>query len=182
MKQQSDFAIFGGGCFWCTEAIFQDLNGVEHVESGYSGGHVENPTYEQVCQKTTGHAEVIKIFFDAAVISYEKLVELFFLTHDPTTPNQQGNDKGPQYRSVIYFRDENQKMLAEKGMQAIEEAGVWGNKIVTEIEPLTNYYPAEDYHQNYFKRTGNKNPYCTYVVGPKVAKFKSKFASLIKEV
>ncbi len=181
MNQQSNLkeAIFGGGCFWCTEAIFQDLKGVEKVESGYSGGHVEHPTYEQVCTKTTGHAEVIKISYDSSIISYAKLLEIFFLTHDPTTPNQQGNDKGPQYRSVIYYQDEAEMQAAESGLKAIEEAAVWPNKIVTEIGPLINYYAADDYHQNYYKRTGNNNPYCTYVVGPKVAKFKQKFADLL---
>jgi len=173
-------ATFGGGCFWCTEAVFQDLKGVQSVESAYSGGHVDNPSYEQICSKTTGHAEVIRINFDANVITYQELLEIFWVTHNPTTPNQQGNDKGPQYRSVIYYHDDEQKAIAEASMQAATEAGVWDAPIVTEIAPLINYFPAEDYHQNYYKKVGARNPYCTFVISPKVAKFKKLFADKLQ--
>ena len=180
MSNNTAQAIFGGGCFWCTEAIFQDLKGVHHVESGYSGGNVENPTYEQICGKETGHAEVIKITYDPAIISYENLLEVFWATHDPTTPNQQGNDKGPQYRSAIFYETEEQKSLAKKSLADTDASDLWPNPIVTEVSPLINYYPAEQGHQNYFKRIGNKNPYCTYVINPKVAKFKAKFGEKVK--
>ncbi len=173
-------AIFGTGCFWCTEAIFQDIKGIESVVSGYAGGHVENPTYEQVCTKTTGHAEVVHITYDPSVISYRELLEIFWVTHDPTTLNRQGNDIGPQYRSAIFYQNEEQHQLALASKKAIEESGVWDNPIVTEITPLTNYYEAEEYHQNYFKRVGERNPYCVYVVSPKVQKFKKLFADRLK--
>jgi len=180
MSNNTAQAIFGGGCFWCTEAIFQDLKGVHHVESGYSGGHVKNPTYEQICGKETGHAEVIRITYDPAIISYENLLEVFWATHDPTTPNQQGNDKGPQYRSAIFYENEEQKSIAEKSLADTDASDLWPNPIVTEVSPLINYYPAEQGHQNYFKRIGNQNPYCTYVINPKVAKFKAKFGEKVK--
>lgn len=173
-------ATFGTGCFWCTEAIFQDLKGVHHVESGYSGGHVENPTYEQICAKQTGHAEVVRIDFDETIISYADLLEIFWRTHDPTTPNRQGNDVGPQYRSAIFYHDEQQEQIALASKQAVEEIQLWPNPIVTEISSLINYYPAEDYHQNYYKRVGARNPYCTFVVSPKVEKFKKLFAEKLK--
>jgi len=174
-------ATLGGGCFWCVEAVYQDLKGVLKVESGYSGGHVENPTYEQICGKQTGHAEVIQITFDAAIISYQELLEIFWVTHNPTTPNQQGNDKGPQYRSVIYYHDKVQKELAEKSMDAASEAKIWDDPIVTEIAPLINYFAAEDYHQNYYKKVGTRNPYCTYVIAPKVEKFKKLFGEKLQK-
>ncbi len=174
-------ATLGGGCFWCTEAVFQLLNGVESVVSGYSGGYVVNPTYEQICTKTTGHAEVIRITYDPAIISFEILLEVFWATHDPTTPNQQGADKGPQYRSVIYYENEEQKAVAEKSLAETDASDLWPNSIVTEIAPLINYYPAEAGHQNYFQRVGNQNGYCTYVINPKVAKLKAKFADKLKE-
>ena len=173
-------ATLGGGCFWCTEAVFQDLNGVVAVESGYSGGHVENPTYKEVCSKTTGHAEVIRISFDPSVISFSELLDVFWVTHNPTTPNQQGNDKGPQYRSVIYFENEQQKLDAEKSLAETDASNLWPNPIVTEIGPLINYYAAEPGHQNYFKRIGNQNPYCTYVINPEVEKLKAKFSDKLK--
>ena len=173
-------ATFGTGCFWCTEAIFQELKGVQSVESGYAGGHVEHPTYEQVCAKTTGHAEVVRIVFDADVISYQQLLEVFWVSHDPTTLNRQGNDVGPQYRSAIFYHDAEQQAIALASQKAVEEAGVWDDPIVTEITALNNYFPAEEYHQNYFKRVGARNPYCVYVVSPKVQKFKKLFADKLK--
>jgi len=180
MSNNTAQAILGGGCFWCTEAIFQDLKGVQGVESGYSGGHVDNPTYEQICGKETGHAEVIKITYDPTIISYEDLLEVFWSTHDPTTPNQQGNDKGPQYRSAIFYETEDQKAIAEKSLADTDASDLWPNPIVTEVSPLINYFPAEQGHQNYFKRIGNQNPYCTYVINPKVAKFKAKYGEKMK--
>ena len=174
-------ATFGTGCFWCTEAVFNQVNGVQSVVSGYSGGHVENPTYEQVCGKESGHAEVVRITFDAEIISYEKLLEMFWRSHDPTTLNRQGNDVGPQYRSAIYYHNEEQRMLASASKSAADKAKLWEDPIVTEISPLINWYPAEDYHQKYFERVGERNPYCTFVVGPKVKKFKELFeAYLVK--
>ncbi len=180
MSNNTAQAILGGGCFWCTEAIFQDLKGVHALESGYSGGHVDNPTYEQICGKETGHAEVIKITYDPSIISYEDLLEVFWATHDPTTPNQQGNDKGPQYRSAIFFENEDQKAIAEKSLADTDASDLWPNPIVTEVSPLINYFPAEQGHQNYFKRIGSQNPYCTYVINPKVAKFKAKYGEKLK--
>lgn len=177
----TDTATFGAGCFWCVEAIFQRLEGVLHVESGYAGGHVKNPTYEQVCQKNTGHAEVCQIVYDPAKISYEELLEVFWKTHDPTTPNRQGNDVGPQYRSVIFYHNEQQKQLAEKYKAALEAEKVFDKPIVTEIVPLNgNYYKAEAYHQNYY----NNNPYqgyCAFVIAPKLEKFQKIFKHKLKK-
>ena len=173
-------ATFGNGCFWCTEAVFQRLKGVEKVTSGYSGGHVKNPTYEQVCDKTTGHAEVIQITYDADVISFKELLEVFWKTHDPTTPNQQGNDIGPQYRSAIFYHNESQRELAETYKKKLDESGAFRAPIVTEITKFDAFYPAENYHQNYF----NLNPrqgYCSFVIAPKVEKFKAAFADKLKE-
>lgn len=173
-------ATFGGGCFWCTEAVFQRLKGVEKVVSGYSGGHVANPTYEQVTGKKTGHAEVIQITYDPNLVEYKDLLEVFWKTHDPTTLNQQGADKGPQYRSVVFYHDEEQKEIAEKYKKKIDESKYFSRPIVTEISPLTNFYGAEDYHQNYFNLNG-RNPYCQAVVASKVAKFKEIFADKAKD-
>lgn len=173
-------ATFGSGCFWCTEAFFQRLNGVEKVVSGYSGGHVVNPTYEQICGKGTGHAEVVQITYDADVISYKELLEVFWKTHDPTTPNQQGNDIGPQYRSVVFYHNDRQRELAETYKQKLDEAGAFRAPIVTEISQFDTFYPAEDYHQNYY----NLNPrqgYCSFVIAPKLDKFKAAFADKLKE-
>lgn len=173
-------ATFGGGCFWCTEAVFQRLKGVEKVVSGYSGGHVENPTYEQVCEKNTGHAEVIQVTYDPSVVEYKELLEVFWKTHDPTTKNQQGNDIGPQYRSVIFYHDEKQKELAELYKEKLDKSRLFSRKIVTEISPLKNFYSAEGYHQNYY----NDNPsngYCQYVVASKVAKFRQIFGDKAKD-
>lgn len=172
-------ATFGNGCFWCTEAVFQQLKGVDKVESGYAGGHVENPTYEQVCSATTGHAEVLQITYDPQQISYEELLRVFWETHDPTTLNRQGNDVGPQYRSVIFYHNEEQKQLAENYKLSLDQSGAFDDPIVTAIEPLTNYYPAEKYHQDYFLRNGNQ-PYCAFVVRPKVEKFRKVFKDKLK--
>lgn len=174
-------ATFGTGCFWCTEAVFDTVEGILEVKSGYSGGHVKNPTYEMINTKTTGHAEVVRIKFDAEKIQYATLLEMFWRSHDPTTLNRQGNDVGPQYRSVIYFHDEQQKEIAEASKQAAQAAGIWPDPIVTEIAPLINFYPAEDYHDKYYERVGSRNPYCTYVVSPKVKKFKELFQDKLKQ-
>jgi peptide-methionine (S)-S-oxide reductase len=159
--------------------VFQDLEGVEKVESGYAGGHVEHPTYKQVCTGTTGHAEVLQITYDPEKISYEELLEVFWMTHDPTTPNRQGNDVGPQYRSIIFYHNEEQKQLAEKYKQELDASGAFGNPIVTTIEPLPTFYPAEDYHQNYFNTHGHE-PYCSFVIRPKVDKFRKVFQEKLK--
>lgn len=174
-------ATLGGGCFWCTEAIYERTEGIVAVESGYSGGHVENPTYEQVCTKTTGHAEVIRIQYDPAVITYAEILDIFWRTHNPTTLNRQGNDVGPQYRSVIFYHNDEQRQIAEKSLAETDASDLWSDPIVTVIEPLTNYYVAEDYHQNYFKNNGDKNPYCMFVVKPKVEKFEKQFKDRLKK-
>jgi peptide-methionine (S)-S-oxide reductase len=170
--------VLGGGCFWCTEAVFQRVEGVSSVVSGYAGGHVANPTYEQVSAGNTGHAEVDEITFDPSVISLHDILEIFFVTHDPTTPGRQGNDVGPQYRSVVLYSDPEQKQAAEDEIKEIKD--FWPNPIITEIVPLDKFYRAEDYHQNYF----NNNPqqgYCQVVINPKLAKLRQKFASKLKK-
>jgi len=164
----------GGGCFWCLEAVYQQLRGVEKVESGYSGGAVHLPTYEQICTGTTGHAEVVRIHFDPAVVSYRDLLEIFFTIHDPTTLNRQGNDVGTQYRSVIFFHDEQQKKMAEEVMASM--ATVWDAPLVTEVKMAPVFYLAEDYHQNYY-RQHPQQAYCAFVVAPKVAKLRKTFAT-----
>ena len=174
-----DTATFGTGCFWCTEAIFERLNGVVKVISGYTGGSVVNPTYEEVCTGTTGHAEACSIIYDSAVISYDELLEVFWKTHDPTTLNRQGNDVGTQYRSAVFYHSEQQKLLAEHYKAAINESGAYPNPIVTTIEPYSTFYTAEGYHQNYY----NANPgqmYCRYVIQPKVEKFEKIFKDKLK--
>lgn len=178
MNDQAN-ATFGNGCFWCTEAIFQELNGVQEVQSGYSGGELENPSYNEVCSGTTGHAEVLRITYDPRVISYEELLEVFWKTHDPTTLNRQGADVGTQYRSVIFFHNDDQKKLAEEYKAKLDSSGAFGNPIVTEISPLKNFYPAEDFHAAYYQRNGNQ-PYCSFVIGPKVQKFREVFAHKLK--
>ena len=172
-------ATLGGGCFWCLEAVFEHLRGVESVVSGYAGGHVPNPTYEQVCGKDTGHAEVVRVTFDPAVVSYREVLEVFFATHDPTTPNRQGNDVGPQYRSVIFYHSEEQRQTAERLIRELTDEKVFPGPIVTQIAPLTNFYPAEDYHQGYY-RSNPSQSYCAYVVTPKVVKFRKLFADKLK--
>jgi peptide-methionine (S)-S-oxide reductase len=172
-------ATLGGGCFWCLEAVYLGLKGVAAVKSGYAGGHVANPTYEQVCGKKTGHAEVVRVDFDPAVVSYTDLLRVFFTIHDPTTPNRQGADVGPQYRSIILTHSDAQAETAREVMAEIDKAGIWGGKLVTEVEPLTVFWPAEPEHDDYF----NRNPfsgYCRAVVAPKVQKFRKSFADRVK--
>ena len=173
-------ATFGSGCFWCTEAIFENLNGVTSVVSGYAGGQVENPTYEAVCTGTTGHAEVTQITYDPNLISFDELLEVFWKTHDPTTLNRQGNDVGPQYRSVIFYHNEEQRELAEKYKAELDKSGAWDNPIVTEITAYTNFYPAEKYHQNYYESNPNQG-YCAFVIAPKLEKFKKVFKDKLKQ-
>lgn len=174
-----DTATFGEGCFWCTEAYFQRLNGVDKVLSGYGGGFVENPTYEQVCDKNTGHIELCRIIFDPSKISYDELLEVFWKTHDPTTKDQQGNDKGPQYRSAIFYHDQIQKDKAEKYKAELDKSGAWANPIVTIIEPFKNFYPAENYHQDYYNNNQNQG-YCRFVIQPKLEKFEKVFKAKLK--
>lgn len=168
-------ATFGGGCFWCTEAIFRELQGVTAVVSGYSGGQVQNPSYEQVCAGRTGHAEVIQITFDPKLVSFEELLEVFWRTHDPTTLNRQGHDVGPQYRSVIFYHNEQQRQLAEEYKKKLNASGAFAAPVVTEIRPFDAFYPAEDYHQRYYERNG-RQPYCQFVIRPKLEKFRQVFA------
>ncbi|MHA2352069.1 MAG: peptide-methionine (S)-S-oxide reductase MsrA [Candidatus Thorarchaeota archaeon] len=170
---------FGSGCFWCTEAVFQQLKGVASVVSGYSGGHVERPSYEQVTTGRTGHAEVCQVQFDPEQISFEDMLEVFFNTHDPTTLNRQGNDVGTQYRSVIFYQSQEQKEIAERMKAELEKSGTWKNPIVTEIVPFENFYPAEDYHQNYFRNNPNQG-YCRMVIAPKLDKFEKVFKLKIR--
>lgn len=172
---QLEKATFGTGCFWCTEAIFQNLRGVETAVSGYSGGQVPNPTYQQICTGQTGHAEVLQITYDPTIISFAELLEIFWRTHDPTTLNRQGADVGTQYRSAIFYHDETQRETAVASKAAVEAAHLWPNPIVTEITPLSDFYPAEDYHQNYFNNNTSQ-PYCRMVIDPKVQKFRKAYA------
>ncbi|MCS6821849.1 MAG: peptide-methionine (S)-S-oxide reductase MsrA [Microscillaceae bacterium] len=173
-------ATFGAGCFWCVEAVFQRLEGVEAVYSGYMGGHVENPTYKQVCTGTTGHAEVCRIVYNPEKVSYETLLEVFWAIHDPTTLNRQGNDIGTQYRSVIFYHNDEQKRLAEKAKRELEAAKIFDNPIVTEITPASTFYKAEDYHQNYYNLNSSQ-PYCVYVAKPKIDKFYKLFKDKAKK-
>ena len=168
-------ATFGAGCFWCVEAVFRELQGVEKIASGYTGGTVPNPTYEQVCTGRTGHAEAIQITFDPAVISYEELLEVFWKTHDPTTLNRQGNDAGTQYRSAIFYHSDAQRQAAEKSKAALGASGYYKSPIVTEIAAATEFYPAEAYHQDYYMNNPAQ-PYCRVVIAPKVEKFRQQFA------
>lgn len=174
-------AVFGGGCFWCTEAVFKELAGVEGVTSGYSGGDsaLRNPTYEEVSTGTTGYAESIRVLFNSEKISYGELLEVFWNTHDPTTPDRQGPDVGTQYRSVIFYRDENQKKSAEDSKKQAEKSGKWNNPIVTQIVPLQKFFPAEEYHQNYFEKN-SPAPYCQVVIAPKIEKLRKDFKNKIK--
>lgn len=172
-------ATFGAGCFWCVEAIFERLEGVYNVESGYSGGHVTNPTYQQVTSGRSGHAEVIRFEYNPEVISYEQLLEVFWHTHDPTTLNRQGNDVGTQYRSAIFYHNNNQKEIALASKVKTDASDLWDNSIVTEVSPLINYYRAEDYHQDYFNNNPNAG-YCSVVIAPKVRKFMREFSHLLK--
>jgi peptide-methionine (S)-S-oxide reductase len=169
----------GEGCFWCTEAFFQRINGVISVESGYGGGFVENPTYEQVCDKNTGHVEIAKIVFDPAIVPFKDILEVFWKTHDPTTLDRQGNDVGPQYKSVIYYVSEAQKTEALAYKEALDKSGAFDSPIVTTIEPFKNYYPAENYHQNYYNNNTNQG-YCRFVIAPKLEKFEKVFKEKLK--
>jgi len=173
----TDIATLGGGCFWCLEAVYQQVKGVQAVESGYTGGQVQDPTYEQVCEGTTGHAEVVRVTFDPDIIGYRELLEIFFTIHDPTTVNRQGNDVGSQYRSAIYFHSPQQQGIARQVIA--EMANVWDAPIVTELSPAETYYKAEGYHQNYFRQNPLQG-YCAFVVAPKVAKFRKTFSDRIK--
>ncbi len=173
-------ATFGGGCFWCTEAVFERLKGVKSVTSGYAGGHTKNPSYQEVCSGSTGHAEVTQIEYDPDVINYEDLLEIFFETHDPTTPNRQGNDVGTQYRSIILYHDEEQRKIAESMIAQLEKSDKFGRAIVTEIEPLDEFYEAEDYHQDFYKRNPNQQ-YCRFVIQPKLNKVEEVFKLRLSE-
>lgn len=176
--EKEEIAIVAGGCFWCTEAVFDRLRGVRSVESGYTGGHVANPGYRQVCAGDTGHAEAIRIYFDPAVISYDDLLDIFFATHDPRQLNRQGNDIGPQYRSAVFPQSPTQEQAARAAITRAQPD--WPQPIVTTIEPAAPFWPAEEEHRDYFDRTGDANPYCTAVVSPKVAKFMHRFADRLK--
>lgn len=179
MEKELEIAVFGGGCFWCTEAVFTRLRGVESVESGYCGGNTENPTYEQVSGGNTGHAEAIRIQFDPKNIAYQDLLNVFFATHDPTTLNQQGNDIGTQYRSSIFYTTPQQRDEAQAFIQELNNSETFVNPIVTEVTALTKFYPAESYHQRYYELNESK-PYCSFVISPKIAKLRAKFAPLLK--
>ena len=178
MSQRTETATLGGGCFWCLEAIYQTVNGVSLVVSGYAGGSEDNPSYQAVCSGTTGHAEVMQITFDPDVISYDNILYIFWRMHDPTTPNRQGADVGTQYRSIIFYHDETQQEIAEHSRKQADASDLWDNAIVTEVVPLTRFYPAEDYHQNYY-RNNPRQPYCTMVIDPKVDKFKKSFQDMM---
>lgn len=175
-----EVATLGGGCFWCLEAVYDELNGVAQVESGYAGGEVVNPSYRQVCTGTTGHAEVVQLTFDPQVISFKEILEIFFTIHDPTTLNRQGADVGPQYRSVIFYHNQEQKEIAEQVIQELEAAHLWQAPIVTEVTPFTAFYRAEGYHQEYFKYN-RQQPYCQVVIAPKVAKFRKQYLEKLKK-
>ena len=174
-----EIATLGGGCFWCLEAVYDEMRGVLSVESGYMGGHLERPTYAAVCTGTTGHAEVVQVTFDPAVVSYRDVLEVFFAIHDPTTRDRQGNDAGPQYRSAIFYHDEGQRAVAGQIVAELTAEGAWPAPLVTEVTPASTFYRAEDYHQEYF-RNNPRQPYCAYIVAPKVQKFRRKFAAKLR--
>jgi peptide-methionine (S)-S-oxide reductase len=180
MSARSETATLAGGCFWCLEAVFLELRGVEAVQSGYSGGHVANPTYDHVCTGGTGHAEVVQVKFDPDTISFRELLEVFFTIHDPTTLNRQGADIGTQYRSAIFYHSPAQKETAEAVIRDMETDGLWKDRIVTEVTPFVEFFPAEDYHRDYYRRNPNK-PYCQLIVAPKVLKARSKFVAKLKK-
>jgi peptide-methionine (S)-S-oxide reductase len=179
MADKQELATVGGGCFWCLEAVFEQVRGVTRVESGYAGGSAVNPTYKQVCTGTTGHAEVVQITFDPAVVSYRDLLDVFFGTHDPTTRNRQGPDFGTQYRSAIFYHSAQQKKAAEERIQQLNDEGIWKGPIVTEVVPFEKFYRAEDYHQGYFRANAEQG-YCQAVVSPKVAKFRKTFVDKLR--
>ena len=176
---RTEMATLGGGCFWCLEAVFQDLKGVERVVSGYAGGQVPNPSYEQVCSGRTGHAEVVQVSFDPTILSFRDLLQVFFGIHDPTTLNQQGADVGTQYRSAIFFHSPEQETIAREVIREIDQAGIWDAPVVTEVTPLAEFYPAESYHQEYFRRNPGQG-YCRVVIAPKVAKFRKEHLARLK--
>ncbi len=178
-SSRTEVATLGGGCFWCLEAVYEALRGVEKVESGYSGGAVQNPTYRQVCTGTTGHAEVVQVTFDPGVVSYREILEVFFTIHDPTTPNRQGADVGTQYRSAIFYHDEEQKRVAQEVIAELERKHLWDDPIVTEVAPFDAFHVAEDYHQGYY-RNNEYQPYCQVVIAPKVAKFRKQHLAKLK--
>lgn len=175
-----DSATFGGGCFWCVEAVFQRLNGVLKVVSGYSGGSIQNPSYKQITTGTTGHAEVVRIYYSPDVIAFDELLEVFWMTHDPTTLNRQGADVGTQYRSVIFYHNNEQKEISERYKSQLDKSGVFESPIVTEISPLKNFFEAEDYHQNYYNENGHQ-PYCSFVITPKIQKLEKLFKNKLKD-
>jgi len=177
---EKEIATLAGGCFWCLEAVFDDLKGVASVESGYMGGQTANPTYEEVCAGQTGHAEVVRLTFDPAVVSYKEILEVFFVIHDPTTLDRQGNDVGTQYRSAVFYHSAKQKSAAEQVIATLNSARIYGDPIVTEVVAASQFYVAEDYHQEYFQRNPAQ-PYCAYVVRPKVAKFRKHFLEKLKK-
>jgi peptide-methionine (S)-S-oxide reductase len=172
-------ATLGGGCFWCLEAVYQEMEGVVSVESGYMGGHVDNPSYQDVCGGRTGHVEVVQVAFDPDITTYREILEVFFAIHDPTSRDRQGNDSGPQYRSAIFYHDTGQQGVAEELIRELEGQRIWSRPIVTEVRPAAVFYRAEDYHQEYF-RNNPQQPYCAFVVAPKVRKFRDKFASKLR--
>jgi len=177
--KETELATLAGGCFWCLEAVFEQLRGVTKVQSGYAGGHVPNPSYEAVCTGTTGHAEVVQVAFDPTIVSYRDLLGVFFTLHDPTTLNAQGGDVGTQYRSAIFYHDDEQRRTAEEVVRELEAEHVFDDPVVTEIAPLTTFYPAEEYHREYYRRNPNQ-PYCRAVIAPKVAKLRSKYLEKLK--
>jgi peptide-methionine (S)-S-oxide reductase len=178
-SSRTEAATLGGGCFWCLEAVYQELRGVEKVESGYSGGDVPHPTYRQVCSETTGHAEVVQVTFDPDEVSYRDILDVYFTIHDPTTLNRQGADVGTQYRSVIFYHTEDQKRVAEEAISDLETEGIWNSPIVTEVVSFDEFYVAEDYHQDYFRNNGFQ-PYCQVIIAPKVAKFRKEHLERLK--
>jgi peptide-methionine (S)-S-oxide reductase len=179
MSKQSQIATLAGGCFWCLEAVFDELKGVDSVESGYTGGTVPNPSYQEVCTGSTGHAEAVQVTFDPSILSYRDLLKVFFTIHDPTTLNRQGADEGTQYRSAIFYHDETQKKTAEEVVSEMGKAGIWDDPIVTELVPFDKFYMAEEYHQEYFA-SNPRQPYCRVVIAPKVAKFRKAFVAELK--
>ena len=179
METNTEIATLGGGCFWCVEAVFETLEGVSEVISGYTGGLTKNPSYKEICGGDTGHAEVVQVHFDPEKISFEQILEVFWTAHDPTTLNRQGNDVGTQYRSAIFYHNEGQRAASEKSKALANASGLWKNPVVTEISPLKTFYPAEEYHQGYFWEN-SRQPYCMFVIGPKLGKVQEKFSEMLK--
>lgn len=180
-QQKIETATFGTGCFWCTEAIFTDVEGVLKVTSGYTGGHTNDPTYKEICGGNTGHAEVVQVEFDSSLLSFQQLLQVFWFSHDPTSLNRQGNDVGTQYRSAIFYHSVEQQQQALASKDALEAAKIYDRAIVTEIQPIGKFYAAEDYHQGYYQEVGDRNPYCSAIITPKVSKFRKEFYNLLKK-